>query len=205
MELSLTSGTDTSDLLGGFEQVEVERKIQELSNETEALIAAATEAVLRAGSPGLEALQLRVMEAWVSCTSANSAQATSAAPPTVEAQHAQQVLAVRLLLEVQGRLQQLAAAMLEQGGDAAGRVQHQHQQQTWAYVPALLGAARAVSARLEDADPSSSAGRFEWVDGTLTRYGSMGVGTLSQLGLCCGMSLDQPAEFMHSVLHMQGD
>lgn len=28
LELSLTSGTDTSDLLGGFEQVEAARKVQ---------------------------------------------------------------------------------------------------------------------------------------------------------------------------------
>ena len=41
LELSLTSGTDTSDLLGGFEQVEPARKVQELAREVQTLLAAA--------------------------------------------------------------------------------------------------------------------------------------------------------------------
>ena len=43
LELSLTSGTDTSDLLGGFEQVEPAHKVQELAREAQTLLAAAAE------------------------------------------------------------------------------------------------------------------------------------------------------------------
>eukprot|EP00887_Chlorella_sp_A99_P000601 scaffold17.g601.t1 len=186
VELSLTSGTDTSDLLGGFEQVEMERKIQELANETEALVAAAAEAVLTcsqgsgsgsAMQQDLDGLLRHAMDAWDACFAANSQQTTSAAPQTPDGQHAQQVQSVRLLLEVLARLEQVAEALGEQAAENSGaghaqqhKPQERQQEGLLAGVPAVRSAADAVGTTLSDADPAcSSAGKFEWVDGVLTR------------------------------------
>ena len=178
LELSLTSGTDTSDLLGGFEQVEAARKVQEAARRVQGLLGGAAELLLpalRLGDERQAALLRGLAAAWEAARSAASLDAAAAeaggsalAAPTAKAQHAQQVEAVAALLRVLAQLQQLLAALATLEA-AAGDVAAQ------AHVAALQGQAGDAGGATAELAASlagggeSAAGKFEWVDGALTR------------------------------------
>lgn len=175
LELSLTSGTDTSDLLGGFEQVEPARKVQELGREAQALLAAAAELLLVAADPAQAAPQLEQLSAaWQACGAAAGLDAAAAASgahlsavTTAEAQHAQQVAAVAALQQVLAQLSQMLAG-LAQAVDGSSP-EHQHQRQQVQQGTAAAGARAAELAASLAGGAESVAGKFEWVDGALTR------------------------------------
>ncbi len=138
IELSLNSGTDASDLLGGFEQVDVGRRRKEFCRAVRDALAAATAAVLEADAlaEGLDRLQAAAL-AW-----------SAAEPQVADAD---------------------AAALGE-----AGRRVLDEADAALAGVPAApaVGEALAAARRLGAAVASAAAetaGRFEWVDGALTR------------------------------------
>lgn len=174
LELSLTSGTDTSDLLGGFEQVEPARKVQELGREAQALLAAAAELLLVAADPAQAAAQLQQLgSAWQACTAAAGLDAAAAASgahvsvvTTAEAQHAQHVAAVAAMQQVLAQLSQMLASLAHA---LDGSPAHQQQRQR---VEEGVAAAAAHAAELSASlagGAESVAGKFEWVDGALTR------------------------------------
>ncbi len=175
LELSLTSGTDTSDLLGGFEQVEPARKVQELGREAQALLAAAAELLLVAADPAQAAPQLEQLSAaWQACTAAAGLDAAAAASgahvsavTTAEAQHAQQVAAVAALQQVLAQLSHMLAS-LAQAVDGSSSL-HQRQRQQVQEGAAAAGARAAELAASLAGGAESVAGKFEWVDGALTR------------------------------------
>ena len=177
LELSLTSGTDTSDLLGGFEQVEPARRVQELGREVQALLAAAAELLLAGAAPARAAPQLEQLgSAWQACAAAASLDAAAAAcgahvsaAPTAEAQHAQQVAAVAALQQVLAQLSQMLAGWSQaQDGGSGEHLQQERRQR--AQDGAAAAAARAAELAASLAGGAESvAGKFEWVDGALTR------------------------------------
>lgn len=137
----------------------------------QALLAAAAELLLLALSPAQQpqhqaALQ-QLAQAWQAASGAANLDATAAAAgahvsagPTAEAQHAQQLAAVHALQQVLAQLQQMLAALPAQDGDAAQRVQQD----------SSAAAARAAElAATLAGGAESAAGKFEWVDGALTR------------------------------------
>jgi midasin len=172
LELSLTSGTDTSDLLGGFEQVEPARKVAELAREARALLAAAAELLLPALQPRHEAHQrlLRLLgQAWQACSDAaaiDAAAAGAGAAAGAEAQHAQQVAALHALQAVLAQLLQLLAGLQRELGPEGGGC-HTAQQAEQAAARAAARAAELAAGLAGGAE--SAAGKFEWVDGALTR------------------------------------
>ncbi|RMZ52645.1 hypothetical protein APUTEX25_000764 [Auxenochlorella protothecoides] len=135
-ELSLTEGTDTSDLLGGFEQLEPMRRVQ--------------------GAVGVLSAVTRCWEA--SC----EALPPGASRDEGEGQEQMGRAASLLLLAVDGLLAQLA----------------RHSPSTAALQECMRGlvshldlAQQRLGALLAEAEASEHgvAGRFEWVDGPLTR------------------------------------
>lgn len=148
----------------------MERKLQELANETEALVRCAAAAVLTVGGANAERVLAQVADAWAACAAANAASIARAAPAGPLAQHAGQQALVAQLLEVLKALKVLVATL---PGEQEPMMSQQQQQQ-WARlqqgVPVVHVCARQLGEALASADPSAtSVGRFEWVDGALTR------------------------------------
>ena len=172
LELSLTSGTDTSDLLGGFEQVEPARKVQELAREAQALLAAAAELLLpslRPEQPQQQQMLQTLSQAWQACSASANLDAAAAAAGTAgsaaltaEGQHAQQLAAVQALQQVLSQLHQLLTS-LRQLQQEVERVQGLQEGASVA-----VGRAAELAASLASG-AESAAGKFEWVDGALTR------------------------------------
>ena len=186
LELSLTSGTDTSDLLGGFEQVEPARKVQELAREVQALLAGAAEMLLLALHPQQaqpqqtqlhQQLLQALSQAWQTATGAASLDAvaaaaggSAAAAATTEAQHAQQAAAVTALQQVLAQLHQMLAALPQLEGASGERGSPHHQQLERLEEGTAAAAARAGELAASLAGGAElAAGKFEWVDGALTR------------------------------------
>lgn len=181
LELSLTSGTDTSDLLGGFEQVEPARKVQEAARQAQALLAATAELLLPALRPSAaehRQLLASLGAAWAACgasagldAAAASAGAVVAAAPSVEAQHAQQLAAVQAVQGVLAQLQAMLGALRQleaaADGDAGEELQQRVAQLQAEAAEAALRAAELAAGLASGAE--SAAGKFEWVDGALTR------------------------------------
>ncbi|KAF6262490.1 hypothetical protein COO60DRAFT_1699221 [Scenedesmus sp. NREL 46B-D3] len=192
-ELALTQGTDTSDLLGSFEQVEPARKVQELSEAAHQLLTTATQHLLLMGTGPQQQQQQQqqqvcvqavcgLQEAWDSYSQTAAAAAGAAQQQLLQQQDAdaaaagssgQQSVAdtVQQLRQLHGLLQQLQQlpAQLSQ------HQQHQHPhhmqqlQLTQQQAAGLLQRSSTLLQQLDSPVGGSTAGRFEWVDGSLTR------------------------------------
>ncbi|KAL0028971.1 hypothetical protein WJX77_009058 [Trebouxia sp. C0004] len=154
-EIALTGGTDTADLLGGFEQLEPKRKVQELAEAVQGLVDAATHQVLTAGTamplllPERLPLLASMANAWTAYTTlVTEDSAPSSSPDTGLEQE------VRLLMTVVQQVQAVIDACLP-------HLQWAHQAQQ--LQQKLQGLQAAV------ASAEAGGGRFEWVDGALTR------------------------------------
>ncbi|KAL4440107.1 hypothetical protein ABPG75_003108 [Micractinium tetrahymenae] len=216
LELSLTSGTDTSDLLGGFEQVEPARKVQEAARQAQALLAAAAELLLPALRPTAAEHQQLLASLSAACAAcaasagldaaAAAAGAVVAAAPSAEAQHAQQLAAVQAVQAVLGQLQQVLGALrqLEGPSDGGATPEGSSLQQQVAQLEASAAEAAARAAELAAGLASggeSAAGKFEWVDGALTRAIERGQWVLlDSANLCNPTVLDR----LNPLLEPQG-
>ncbi|GAB4814208.1 hypothetical protein N2152v2_001254 [Parachlorella kessleri] len=203
LELPLTSGTDTSDLLGGFEQMEPERKIQEAGREVHALVLAVTEHALTCQVVGGDAQNAQqaleaVARAWDTCSQAlsgtGSVPSQGAAAITPEAQTVlRQRAALQGLRQVAAAAHALAAQLegadASDGGELAGRAAD------------VAGRMEALGAELAQAD-AAAAGKFEWVDGALTRAIERGQWVLlDNANLCNPTVLDR----LNPLLEPQGE
>jgi midasin len=175
-------------------QVEPARKVQELSEAAQQLLTSATQQLLLLGAAAAAeepqqqqqqvALQAacELQEAWDSYSRAAAAAAGAAQQQQLQQQDVdaaagnagssgQQSVAdtVRQLRQLHDLLQQLQ--QLQQL--PAHLLQQQQQQQVVQDLPQqaadLLQRSSALLQQLESSDGSSTAGRFEWVDGSLTR------------------------------------
>lgn len=154
-ELSLTSGTDTSDLLGGFEQLEPSRKIQELFAAVEELMALAGEIVLTSGD--LAALHpllstWKDAQAWLRAVSAKS-QTLESAQGQLEALEMLQS-AIRSMLDAVVQQEPPAMVLRDRCRVLLSRCE---------------SLAEVERDRLSRGSEDKVAGRFEWVDGSLLR------------------------------------
>ena len=130
LELSLNSGTDTSDLLGGFEQVDCARKVEDLGNQIEGLLNTLSVSLLQGH-------QLKVVgRLWSAWYKAEKE--------------------LTLMLHVLTAMNQFIVDNNKEFGHLKGQVDS-----------ALMEADR-VRTFVERAG-DSLAGKFEWVDGMLTR------------------------------------
>lgn len=183
LELSLTSGTDTGDLLGGFEQVEPARRVQEAARRAQALLAATAELLLPALRPATTQHQQMLATlgaAWATCAASAGLDAATAAAggdvaavPSVEAQRTQQLAAVQGVRGVLDQLQAvLGALQLEGAADGGVTPEGSSLQHRVAHLEAEAAEAASRAADLAAGLASgaeSAAGKFEWVDGALTR------------------------------------
>ncbi|EFJ44763.1 hypothetical protein VOLCADRAFT_121252, partial [Volvox carteri f. nagariensis] len=173
LEISLTSGTDTSDLLGSFEQLEPERRVQEASEQVQQLVQCVSQQLLTRGegtnssrnanhSPleGVHAGRLAAAQelqtAWYSHATAMAALERQADAPSPIAAAAAKVEGLRGVMQVC----RSAMAMLEVAAAAAATI---------ATAAAAEAALEGLAALLADEAAAAVGGRFEWVDGALTR------------------------------------
>ncbi|KAL0049173.1 hypothetical protein WJX82_008148 [Trebouxia sp. C0006] len=177
-EIALTGGTDTADLLGGFEQLEPKRRVQELAEDVQGLVDAATHQVLTAGTalplllPERLPLLASMADAWTAyATLAAEDSAPSSSPDTGLEQE------VRLLMTVVQQVQAVVDA-------CRPHLQWAHQAQQ--LQQKLQGLQAAV------ASAEAGAGRFEWVDGALTQAVEAGEWVLlDSANLCNPTVLDR--------------
>eukprot|EP00879_Flechtneria_rotunda_P007272 GHRR01007629.1.p1 GENE.GHRR01007629.1~~GHRR01007629.1.p1 ORF type:complete len:772 (+),score=333.56 GHRR01007629.1:213-2318(+) len=210
LELGLTQGTDTSDLLGSFEQVEPARKVQDLAAEAHRVLTAVTQHLLLLGAAvgsssahkqPQHALYIQaacdLQQAWHVYSSDAAAvsqqqqkqqkqqpgshyaaDTTAAAGSQSPADTVRQLKQLHVLLQ---RLQQLPQGLqqLQQTSaetqkqqqlcESAARYHLQQLQQLHSQGPHLAANCTALLQQLNSPAGSSTAGRFEWVDGALTR------------------------------------
>lgn len=193
LELSLTSGTDTSDLLGGFEQLEPARRVQDLAQEIECAVDDVISAFLAHGAESgpLSAVLAR----W---------HAVEALLRMLESAHAAEdpqslLTALNLALDCLGAMQQAIGGL----GETAGRdplamdespdgtasfdaAPHLHK------VHTLMQRAEALVEIEREGTGKRMAGRFEWVDGSLLRAMESGRWVLlNNANLCNPTVLDR--------------
>jgi midasin len=167
-------------------QVEPARKVQELSEAAHQLLTTATQQLLLLGAAaaGQQSQQQQqcvqaacgMQEAWDSYSQAAAAAAGAAQQQLLQQQDAdgaaaagssgQQSVAdtVRQLKQLHGLLQQL----LQLPGQLQP-FQQQHMQQVQQQAAGVLQRSSTLLQQLDSPAGSSTAGRFEWVDGSLTR------------------------------------
>jgi midasin len=175
LELVLTTGTDTSDLLGSFEQVEPARRVQEIADAAGRLVSAACERLLlsaddvNGGGGRRLALARSLQEAWAAyergLMSAGAAAAAGGAAGSQSMEDTEHQL--QLAGRVIAALQQVVSSDLPEISDheiSAGA-----QPSIADALAAVAADAAAVQAELSAPGGRSTAGRFEWVDGSLTR------------------------------------
>ncbi|GIL43447.1 hypothetical protein Vafri_918, partial [Volvox africanus] len=166
LEISLTSGTDTSDLLGSFEQLEPERRVQEALEQVQQLVQSVSQQLLttsphRSGVTGdLDASKLAAAQelqaAWSSHATAMAALERQADAPSPIAAGAARVDGLRSVM----RICRTAISALEATADGGDAV---------AAASAAEVTLDSLAALLADEAATAVGGRFEWVDGALTR------------------------------------
>lgn len=154
VELSLNSGTDTSDLLGGFEQVDVKRKISEVTTQVDGILHAAASNIVHSG--GVDCL-MSLSKLWCEWKDLSR---SGKGERDVDDE-------ALLLPSVIALLNQLDS-LLSSSGMVVDE-EDQSDESVAAWVNKLLQAAISLQEELSGPDGTSTAGRFEWVDGTLTR------------------------------------
>jgi len=153
VELSLNSGTDTSDLLGGFEQVDVTRKIAEVTTQVDGIFHAAASSIVHSGNVDCLTSLSKLWCEWKDLTRAGRGKRD------VE-DEALLLPSVTALLKQLDSLLSFSSMVVDE--DQSG-------ESVAAHVNKLLQVAILLEEELSGADGTSTAGRFEWVDGTLTR------------------------------------
>ena len=149
--------------------------LQELARAAQACLSLAAEVVLGAlGSEQAPPLLQQVSQSWAACAaSANLGAAAAAvehpagaAVASAEAQHAQQLAAVQALQGALAQVQQMLSSLRQCAG-GSGEAQRRVAQ-LGGLAAAAAGTAVELAASLA-AGADSTAGKFEWVDGALTR------------------------------------
>ncbi|KAG2499138.1 hypothetical protein HYH03_002721 [Edaphochlamys debaryana] len=181
LEVALTAGTDTSDLLGSFEQLEPERRVQEASDHVQQLAQAVSQRLLtlsastdsassslplepEASPAGVPADRLtaaeRLQAAWSTHTAAVAAAERQADAPSPIAAAAARVGSLRTVLAAARD----GAALLSStaAADASSS-------ELASAADAADAELAALAALLADEAAAAVGGRFEWVDGALTR------------------------------------
>jgi midasin len=143
VELSLTSGTDTSDLLGGFEQRELTRAVHSLQRRLLEVMACAVQQLLLHG--GAQD-QLRTLMSSCIWNLRN-----------VEADPESLLQSLAQLLSDSEDFELVCASLPE-----LERLYGQN-------LATMRTELTELHEELSDSSSSTSAGRFEWVDGVLTR------------------------------------
>ncbi|GIL72550.1 hypothetical protein Vretifemale_2896, partial [Volvox reticuliferus] len=166
LEISLTSGTDTSDLLGSFEQLEPERRLQEASEQVQQLVQSLSQQLLtisfhHGGVTGdVDASKLAAAQelqaAWSTHTTTIAALERQADAPSPILAGAARVDGLRSVMGVC----RVAISLLEgaTGGASAATA-----------ASAAEVTLDNLAALLADEAATAVGGRFEWVDGALTR------------------------------------
>jgi midasin len=173
-------------------QVEPARKVQELSDAAQQLLTTATQHLLLLGAAAGQGLQQQqvyvqaacdMQEAWDSYSQAAAAAAGAAQQQLLQQQDAadgaaggsgQQsiadtVLQLRHLHGLLQHLQQLPAKLLQHNHQQQHNPNMLQLQQVQQQAAGLLQQSSTLLQQLESPAGSSTAGRFEWVDGSLTR------------------------------------
>ncbi|GLI68780.1 hypothetical protein VaNZ11_013272, partial [Volvox africanus] len=166
LEISLTSGTDTSDLLGSFEQLEPERRVQEALEQVQKLVQSVSQQLLATSSHHggvtgeLDASKLAAAQelqaAWSSHATAMAALERQADAPSPIAAGAARVDGLRSVM----RICRTAISVLEAGAGGGAAV---------VAASAAEVTLDSLATLLADEAATAVGGRFEWVDGALTR------------------------------------
>ncbi|GFR41364.1 hypothetical protein Agub_g2047, partial [Astrephomene gubernaculifera] len=169
LEISLTSGTDTSDLLGSFEQLEPERRVQEASDRVQQLAHCMSQRLLTSSSgaatpgvaPALLAAAQDLQAAWAAHMAALAAAERQADAASPIAAAAQRVGGLRSVVTAcRAGIAALAPSFLESDGMVSELV---------SAADAADSELASLAALLADEAAAAVGGRFEWVDGALTR------------------------------------